>query len=176
MFGGGVVAGMLDDALANAESEIESAMSGVTLFEVFDDAKRVDVVVEAAAVAAETTVECAFACVSEGRMTDVVNKSERLREIFIEAKRGCRGARDLRHFHGVGKTAAKVVGGAAGKDLRLAGKAAKGARLHDALAITLEGSARETRGRRIDAGQERIAGIPGDRASMEIDGHSQISV
>ncbi len=143
---GGVVARVLDDALANAEREVESAMRGVTLFEVLDDAQRMDVVVEAAAVTAETAVERALAGVSEGRMADVVNQSERLREIFIQAKRGCRGARDLRDLHGVGQAAAKVVGGAAGKDLRLARETAKGARLHDALAITLEGSAREPEG------------------------------
>ena len=48
----GVVARVLDDALADAEGEIEAAMGGVALLEVLDDAEGVEVVVEAAAVAA----------------------------------------------------------------------------------------------------------------------------
>src|SRR6185437_12239568 len=51
-------------------------------------------------------------------------------------------ARDLHHLNGVRKTASEVVGSAAGKDLGLSGKAAKGSRLNDALAVSLKWSAR----------------------------------
>ena len=67
-----------------------------------------------------------------------------------------------------------MVGGAAGKHLRLARQTAEGASLHDALAVALEGRARRAKGRRIDAGQKKIVRVSGDRASMEIDRHSQI--
>ena len=169
-----VVARVLDDALANAERQIEPAMRGVALLEVLDDAQRVEIVVEAAAMAREAAVQRALASVAEGRMTDVVDQCQRLGEVFVEAKCGGGGAGDLRHLDRVGQAAAKVIGGAAGEDLRLAGEPAEGARLHDALAVTLEGSARRTERRRIDAGQKRIVRISGDRASMEIDCHSQI--
>ena len=58
------------------------------------------------------------------------------------------GAGNLRNLHGVGQAGAKVVGGARGEDLGLAGETAKGAGLDDALAIALEGSA-------IDVGRSR---------------------
>jgi hypothetical protein len=51
-------------------------MVGVALLEVLDDAERVEVVVEAEAVALEAAVEGAFAGVAEGRMADVVDERE----------------------------------------------------------------------------------------------------
>ncbi len=165
---------MLDDALANAERQIESAVGGVTLLEMLDDAQRVKVVVEAAAMKAEAAVQRTLSSVTEGRMADVVNERKRLRQIFVQAKRGGGGAGDLSDFNGVGEAAAKVIGGAAGEHLRLPCEPAKGAGLHDALAIALEGRARGAEGRGIDAGQKEIVRISGDRASMEIDCHSQI--
>ena len=47
-----VVARVLDDALANTECEVEPAMRGIALLEVLDDAERMQVVVEPAAVTA----------------------------------------------------------------------------------------------------------------------------
>ena len=52
MMVGAVVAGVLDDAFADAEGEVEAAVGGVALLEVLDDAEGVQVVVEAEAVAA----------------------------------------------------------------------------------------------------------------------------
>ena len=51
MCGCAVVAGVFDDAFADAEGEVEATVGGVTLLEVLDDAEGVDVVVEAEAVA-----------------------------------------------------------------------------------------------------------------------------
>jgi hypothetical protein len=45
--GGGVVAGVLDDAFADGEGEVEAAKGGVALLEPGDDAQGVEVVVEA---------------------------------------------------------------------------------------------------------------------------------
>ena len=107
-------------------------------------------------------------------MADVVNQRQRLRQIFVQAKRGRNGAGDLRDLNRVGQAAAKMIGGAAGKYLRLPRESPEGAGLHNALAITLKGRARRTDRRGIDAGQKEIVRISGDRASMEIDCHSQI--
>ena len=84
-------------------------------------------------------IQRAFASVAEGRMADVVHQCQRFGEVFVESKRSCDGARDLRHFHRVRQAAAEVIGVAMGKDLRLAGEAAKGARMNDASAIALKG-------------------------------------
>jgi len=137
-----VVAGVLDDAFADAEGEVEAAVGGVALLEVLDDAEGVQVVVEAAAVAAKALVEGAFARVAEGRVAYVVDESEGFGEVFVEAEGGSGGAGDLSDLDGVGEAAAEVVGGSAGEDLGLTGETAEGARLHDALAVALEGCAR----------------------------------
>jgi len=163
---GAVVARMLDDTLANAKGEIEATVGGVALLEVFDYAEGVDVVVEAAAVSAEAGIEGALASVAEGGMANVVDQSESFGKVLIEAERSRDGAGDLRDFDGMGEAAAEVVGGAAGEDLGFACQAAEGAGLHDAFAITLEGRARRTKRRGMDAGKERIVRVSCDRASM----------
>ena len=150
-----VVARVLDDALAHAERKVEPAMRGIALLEVLDDAQRMKIVVEAATMPLEALVQRALAGVAKRRMADVVNQRQRLRQILVQAKRRGDGAGDLRDLNGVGQPAAKVVGGAAGKDLRLARQPAKGARLHDAFPVALKGRARSdgtARDRRGSAG------------------------
>src|SRR5665213_3858963 len=122
-------------------------MARVTLLEALYDAQRVQVVVEPKAVAAQTLVQCALAGVAEGRVADVVDQRKRLGQIDVQAKRRRNLACDLCDLDGVGKAAAEVVGCAAGKDLRLAGKTAEGARLHDPVAVALEGAAAVSGGR-----------------------------
>ena len=107
-------------------------------------------------------------------MSDVVNQRQRLRQIFVQAKRCGDGAGNLRHLNRVGQAAAKMVGRAAGKYLRLARQTPKGASLHNSFAVPLERRSRSTRWRRMDAGQKKIVRVSHDRASMEIDWHSQI--
>ena len=121
----------------------------------------------------EALVEGAFAGVAEGGVADVVDQGEGLGEVLVEAEGGGDGAGDLGDLDGVGEAAAEVVGGAAGEDLGLAGEAAEGAGLDDALAVALEGGARGTKGRGIDAGEERIVRVSGDGASLQFVGHIQ---
>jgi hypothetical protein len=169
-----VITRMFDDAFTYAKRQVEPAMCGVTLLEVLDDAQRVEVVVEATPVAGKAAVQRALPGVPKGRMTYIVNQRKRLRQIFVQAKRGRNGPGDLRNLDRVGQAAAKMIGGAAGKYLGLARETPEGTGLHDALAIALERRARGTERRGIDAGLQKIACISGDRASMEIDCHSQI--
>jgi hypothetical protein len=107
-------------------------------------------------------------------MADVVNQRKRLRQVFVQAKRGRNRPGDLRNLNRVGQAAAKMIGRPAGKYLRLARQPPEGTGLHNALAIPLEGRTRGTQRCRIDAGQKEIVRVSGDRASMEIDCHSQI--
>ena len=72
----GVVAGMLDDPLADFEGEIEAAEGGVALFEVLDDAEGVEVVIEGESVLAHGGVEGIFSGVAEGRVADVVDEGQ----------------------------------------------------------------------------------------------------
>jgi hypothetical protein len=149
-------------------------MCGITLLEVLDDTQCVDIVVEAAAVALEAAVERALTGVSEGRMADVVNQRQRLGQIFVQAECGGDGPGDLRDLNRMGQAAAKMIGRAAGEYLRLPRQAPEGTGLHDALAIALKRRTHGTQRRGIDAGQKEIVRVSRDRASMEIDCHSQI--
>ena len=145
MGGGGVVAGVLDDAFADGEGEVESAKGWVALFKPGDDAQGVEVVVEAEAVGLERGVEGFFAGVAKGRVADVVDQGEGFSELRIEAEGAGQGARDLGDFKRVGEAAAEVVAGRvagqAGEDLGFAGEAAEGAGVQDAGGVAGKGSA-----------------------------------
>src|SRR5579884_2989698 len=86
-------------------------------------------------------VQGALTGMSERRMADVVHQRQRFGQVFIQAERGGNGTGDLRHFHGVGQAATKVVRVTMGKNLRFAGQTAKGAGMDDASPVTLEGRA-----------------------------------
>ena len=146
-------------------------MCRVTLLKMLDDSQRVDVMVEAPPMTLEAAVQCALAGMPKWRVADVVNQRKCLRQVFVQAKRGGGPTCDLRDLNRVSKATAKVIGGTTGKDLGLAREPPEGAGLHDALPVTLKGCARGTERRRIDAGQQEIVRISGDRASMEIDCH-----
>jgi hypothetical protein len=131
------------------------------------------IMVEAPPMMCETPIQRSFARVSEGWMANVVDQCKRLREIFVQAERGGSGTGDLSDLNRMSQAAAKMIRRPARKDLSLASQAAKGAGLHNAFAITLKGRSSGARWRRIDAGQKKIVRSTGDRASMEIDCHSQ---
>jgi hypothetical protein len=124
--------------------------------------------------AAEATIQGALSRMAEGWMADVVDQSEGLGQILVQAE--CTGghASDLCNLDCVRKAAAKVIGRAAGEDLRLSGETAKGARLDDAFPVALKGGTRGAIGRGEDSCYKRIVRVSCNRASMKIDGHSQL--
>src|SRR5580698_7185623 len=75
---------------------------------------------------------------AEGRMPDIVDQRQRLGKIDVQVELRSNGARDLRDLDGVGQAGAKVVGVAAGEDLRLVFETAESAGVDDAIAVTLE--------------------------------------
>ena len=133
-----VIVRMLDDAFAHFEGQIQSAKGGVAQLEVFDDAQRVQVVIEEEAVRAHGGVERFLSGVAERRMADVVHQGERLDQVDIQAELRRDGAGDLRDLNGVGQAIAEVVGVAAGEDLGLGFEAAKSAGMDDAVAVALK--------------------------------------
>src|SRR5580704_2427614 len=139
MVGCGVVAGMLDDAFAHGEGEVEAAKRRIALLEPGNDSQRVQIVVEAKAVGLERFVESFFSGMSKGRMTDVVNQGESLRKLPIETERMRQCAGNLGHFKRMRQAAANVVAGRlaleARKHLGLAGQAAERARVQNARRI-----------------------------------------
>ena len=133
-----VIAGVLDDAFADFEGQVQAAEGGVALLEIFDDAKSVQIVVEDQAVLAHGGVQRFFARVAERRMADVVHQGQGFGEIDIEIQGSGDGAGDLRDFERVGEAVAEVVGVAAGEDLRLGFEAAESAGVNDAVAVALK--------------------------------------
>ena len=103
--------------------------------ELFDDAERLEIVIEARAMGAHELVELVFAGVAERRMTDVVDERESFGEIRIEAKSRGNRASDLRNLESVREPIAKMIGVTDGEDLRLGLEAAEGARVDDAVAV-----------------------------------------
>ena len=80
MRGAGIVAGMLDDAFAHAESEIEAAVGRIALFKPGNDAQGMQVVVETETVLPQSGIEGLFAGVAKGGMADVVGQGKGLGE------------------------------------------------------------------------------------------------
>src|SRR6267143_2548939 len=134
-FRSGIVARMLDDALAHFEGEIQSWKIEIALFELLNDAQRVQIVVEKTAVRAHQLVELSLAGMAEWRMADVVDESERFGELSVQAQRGSNGARDLRDFKRVRQPVAEVVGIARGENLRLRFESPESSRVNDAIAV-----------------------------------------
>src|SRR6266404_4472905 len=132
----GIVARVFDDAFANFKTEIQAGKIEVALFELLDDAQRVQIVIEMAAVRAHQFVELSLAGMPERRMADVVDESESFGELGVQAQRGSNGARDLRHFQRVRQAVAEVVGIARGEDLRFGFETPEGSRVNDAVAIS----------------------------------------
>ncbi len=131
----GVFAGVLDDALAHLKSEVQPGKVQVALFELLDDAQRVEVVVEAVAVRAQQLVQASLAGVAERRVADVVHQRQGLGQVGIQPERAGHGAGDLGDLERMRQAVAEVVGVAFGEDLRLRLQAAKGARVDDAVAV-----------------------------------------
>ena len=92
---------MFNDTFADLKSEIEPREIEIALFEFFDNAKRVQVVIEVAAAFAHQFVQLALACMAERRMTDVVDKRQRFGKLCVQAQSTSNRPRNLRDFQRV---------------------------------------------------------------------------
>jgi len=126
---------MFDDSFADLKGEIQSRVSGKTLFELLDNSERMEIVVKTATVAAHQEIEAAFTGVAKRRVANVVDKRERLGQVCVQPQRFSDGASDLRNFKGVCQPIAEMVGIARGENLCLRFQAAKGAGMNDAVAV-----------------------------------------
>jgi len=134
-FRGTVIVRMLDDAFANLEGEIQAGKIEIGTLKLFDDAKRLEIVIEARAVRAHQFVELVFASVAEGRMPDVMDEGESFGKFRVKAERCGNRASDLRNFQSMREPIAKMIGITDGEDLRLGFKAAEGTRVNDAVTV-----------------------------------------
>jgi hypothetical protein len=133
-----VIARVLDDAFTYLECQIQAGKRGIALLEIFDDAERVQVVIEREAVLAHTGVERLFSSVPEGGVTDVVHEGERFGEIDVEVERSGDGPRNLRDFERVRQAIAEMIAVPAGENLRLGFESPESAGMNHAVAITLK--------------------------------------
>src|SRR6267378_5366325 len=127
---------MLDDALTHLKRKIQTRKIQIALLELFDNAQRVQVVIERAAVGTHEGVQLSLSGVTKRRMADVVHQRESLGKLGVEAQRGGNRAGNLRHFQRVRQAIPEVVGEARGEYLCLGFQAAECARMNDAVAIS----------------------------------------
>ncbi len=167
----GVIPRMLDDAFANFKRKIQSGKIEVAMLELLDDAERMQVVIEEAAMRVHEFVELAFASVAEWRVTDVVDEGEGFGKLGVQVKRGSDGSGDLRDFERMRQPIAKMVGVARGEDLCFGFEAAEGAGMDDAVAVARVVTAIGMRGLR-KAPAARLLGVhcPGSKSGNSIDG------
>lgn len=132
-----IVAGeMFDEAFAAFPGEIEAGEGGVFLFEFFDDAEALLIVLETAVIFHEP-VENHFAFVTERGVAEVMGESDGFGEIFVQLEGAGDIAGDGSDFDGVGEAGAEMIAGAIEEDLGFVFEAAEGAGMDDAIAITL---------------------------------------
>src|SRR5258708_28048605 len=132
----GIIARMLNDAFAKFKRKIQPGKIKIALLELFDDAERVQIVIEAATVCAHQFVELAFAGMAERGMANVVDESKRLGELGVQPQCRGDGAGNLCDLQRMRQAIPEMVGIAGGENLRLGFQAAKGARMNDAVAVT----------------------------------------
>ncbi len=108
---GGVVVGVLDDAFADGQGQVEAAKGGVALLKPGDDAQGVEVVVEAEPGAAQAVVKSFFSGVAERRVADIVGQRQGFGQFRIQPQSAGQSAGDLGYFKRMRKAAAEVVGG-----------------------------------------------------------------
>ncbi len=166
-----VIARVLDDAFAGTERKVQAAVASVALLKALDDAKRVQVVIEAQAVMAQALVQRAFSGMSEGRVADVVDQGKGLSEVYVEIEGRGDVSRHLRDLHGMRETATEVVGGTTREDLRLARETTECARLHDTVTVALERHAIIAGGRREGTARKSALVLAEDTECMQVVNH-----
>src|SRR5436305_4732292 len=122
---------MFENAVADFDGEIQSA---AVVFEHFDDAHRLAVVIEAAL---HQFVQRRFAGMAKCGVAEVVTESDGLGEHFVEAQRLRNRARDLRYLEHMRQSRAVVIALGCEKDLRLVLQPAKRFAMNDAVAVAL---------------------------------------
>jgi len=126
---------MLHDAFADFEREIEAVEPNVAVLEVLHNAKRVQIMIEAAAVGAHQLVEFPFSGMAKRRMADVMHQCQRLNKFRVDAKGGRYSAGNLGDLERVGQPVAKMIGEAGAEDLRLCFEPSERAGMDDAVAV-----------------------------------------
>ena len=123
---------MLRDAVADFPGQIQSA---AVVLEHVDDAKALNVVIEAAG---HQLVDDLLAGVPERSVPEVVAERDGFGQLFVKLQNLRDGARDLRHLQRVRQPGAIVVPGRRKEHLRLVLEPPEGLAVDDAVAVPLK--------------------------------------
>ena len=140
---------MLDDALAHFKREVQAGKIEIALFELFDDAQRVQIVIEMAAVRAHQFVQLTLAGMSKGRVADIVDERKRFRQLGVQAQRGGNRASDLRDLQRVRQAIAEMIRIPRGEDLGFGFQASERPGMNDSVAVARVHTAVGMRGLRV---------------------------
>ncbi len=149
---------MAQDAVAHRLGEVEAA---AVALEHVDHPQRLLVVAKAAPEAlVQRAVERLLAGVAEGRVAEVVPEADRLGQVLVQPQRPRDGARDPAGLERVREPRAVVVALRGDEDLRLVLQPPEALRVHDPVAVALEGRAQAARAPRgaLRAGRIRVGG------------------
>ena len=109
----------------------------VTLFELIDDAQRLQIVLEAA-VRPHACVQRVLPGMTERRVAQIVREADRFGERFVQLQCSRDRACDLRHFDRMRQPSAIQIAFVIDEYLGLVDQATKGSGMNDAIAIALE--------------------------------------
>jgi hypothetical protein len=128
---------VFEDAFPGFEGQVQAVELGVVLLEKVDDPQRLQVVLEAAAVA-HAVVQRTLSGMAEGCVAEVVRQGDGLGQVLVQAQRAGAGARDLGDLQRMGEPVAEQVALVAHEDLGLVLQASERRAVHDAVAVALE--------------------------------------
>ena len=96
------------------------------------------IVLETLAKAPHQPVQLFLPRMGKRRMADIVSQRERFRQVLIQTQRRRDRSRNLGNLDGMGQTIAEVIRQALGEHLSLVLQPPEGARMHDAVAVSLK--------------------------------------
>ena len=137
-------AAVLQDPFARFEQQVQPAKIGITLFQVLDDAQRLEIMLEAAE-RFHTGVQGVLPRVAERGVPEVVRERDRLGQILVQSQRPRHAARNLRNFERVREAGAKHVPFMIHEHLGLVFEPAKRGTVDNAVAVALKLGAKRRR-------------------------------
>ena len=131
---------MLGKAFQRLPAQVEAIPARVAAFQPGNDAQRLGIVIEAA-IGNQRRFKCILTRMAEWWVAEIMRQRQRLGQVLIEPQCPRQRAGDLGDFEAVGQPDPEMVAIRSHEHLGLVAQAAKGARMDDAVAITLEGRA-----------------------------------
>ena len=128
---------VLEEPFKRLPGEIETIKVRIAALERGHGPQRLRVVIKAADIG-KATIKRALAGMTERRMSEIVPKRDRLREILVEPERAGERARDLGNFEGMREARAVVVALVEDEHLGLVGQPPERRRMDNPIAITPE--------------------------------------